>query len=252
MGALHAGHLTLLHRAAELADLVVCSVFVNPLQFDDKDDLANYPRQLEQDAELLGQAGCRALFAPAADDLYAGFFPRRYDLGGLDEVFEGASRPGHFQGVVNVVERLFHAVRPDLACFGEKDRQQLAVLQHVARHLHWPEVLVPCPIVREPDGLAMSSRNQRLGAQDRERATALYRALEAAAELAFRASVSETEKAARAVLESTPGVEPDYFAIADPRSLRPLSDWDGVEEAVALVAAQVGPVRLIDNRTLRR
>lgn len=252
MGALHAGHLSLLGRARELADRVVCSVFVNPLQFDNKDDLAHYPRQLEQDAALLRQADCDALYVPTADDLFAGFAPRHYDLGGLDLVFEGASRPGHFQGVVNVVERLFHAVRPDLACFGEKDRQQLAVLQQVAHDRHWPEQLVPCPIVREADGLALSSRNQRLGAKDRERAIALYRSLEAAADLAFRASVADAEAAGRAVLAGSEGVEADYFAIADPRTLRPLTDWEGVYEAVALVAAQVGPVRLIDNRVLRR
>lgn len=252
MGALHEGHLDLVTRALRECDQVVCSVFVNPLQFNNAEDLAHYPRQVEQDTALLVQAGCHALFTPAKEAIFAEFTPAEYDLGGLDRYWEGPSRPGHFQGVVNVVERLFHYVRPDKAFFGEKDRQQLAILQYVARTLRWPEHIVPCPTVRAADGLALSSRNQRLSATERTTATALYKALCAMAEVAFTASPEQTVAAGMAVLSAHPDVVLDYLAVADARTLAPLSQWPADGPAVALVAAQVGPVRLIDNMTLER
>ncbi|HQW06819.1 MAG: pantoate--beta-alanine ligase [Flavobacteriales bacterium] len=252
MGALHEGHLDLVIRARAVCDLVACSIFVNPLQFNDAEDLKRYPRQLEKDRELLAEVGCNVLFAPEKEVIFADFQPFTYNLGSSNDHWEGPSRPGHFQGVVNVVERLFHFVRPDQAFFGEKDRQQLTILQHVGRTEHWPERIIPCPTVRAADGIALSSRNARLDPNERIQATVLYKALQEAAAKAFTHSVTETEQAALHVLGSAEGVTLDYFGIADADTLEPLLDWDGRDRAVALVAAQVGPVRLIDNITLVR
>ena len=180
MGALHEGHLRLVEQARNDHGRVVCSIFVNPLQFNDPRDLERYPRRLEADRSLLERVGCDALFAPKEADLFHGSNPVTYDLGGLADHWEGPSRPGHFQGVVNVVERLFFHVRPDAAYFGEKDRQQLAILRYVGAMLRWPETIIGCATVRAPDGLALSSRNLRLDPNERVQATALHRALTAA------------------------------------------------------------------------
>lgn len=252
MGALHEGHIALVRSARERGKAVASSIFVNPLQFNDPADLAQYPRQLDQDRRMLEEAGCDLLFAPEKEDIFAEFTPRRYDLAPLDEVLEGPSRPGHFLGVVNVVERLFFYVRPDVALFGEKDRQQLAILQHAARKERWPVRVEGHPTIRATDGLALSSRNQRLSPAERAVAPVLYRALKAAEDLAFKAPVADAIAAGLGTLESEPAIQLDYFAIAHPETLQPLSSWEGLREAVALVAAQVGPVRLIDNITLRR
>jgi len=252
MGALHAGHLELVAEAKARCGAVCVSVFVNPLQFNNSEDLENYPRQLDQDRHLLEEAGCDMLFAPEAGSIYADHTPRTYDLGGLDEVLEGPSRPGHFQGVVNVVERLFHFVRPDAAFFGEKDRQQLAVIAHVARSLHWPERIIPCTTHRAEDGLALSSRNQRLSPTERAIAPVLYRSLRAVEDAAFRTTVADALAIGQGILVAEPAIRTEYLAISDPETLRPLDDWGDRQEAVALVAAWLGPVRLIDNITLRR
>ncbi|MEZ4737984.1 MAG: pantoate--beta-alanine ligase [Flavobacteriales bacterium] len=252
MGALHEGHLALVQRALGECDEVACSIFVNPLQFNNTEDLERYPRQLEKDQEALTAAGCHVLFAPDKKDIFAGFVPRNYDLGGLDAHWEGPSRPGHFQGVVNVVERLFHYVRPDRAFFGEKDRQQLAILSHIARTELWPEAIVPCPTLRAADGLALSSRNARLSKEERDQATILFKSLQRAAELAFKLPVEDVMEAALATMAEEPAVRVDHFGLADSMDLRPLMDWGERNTAVALVAAHVGPVRLIDNITLVR
>lgn len=252
MGALHEGHLALIARAKGECDAVCASIFVNPLQFNNPEDLRHYPRQLEQDRQLLEGAGCDMLFAPDDASIYRDHTPRFFGLGGLDEVLEGPSRPGHFQGVVNVVERLFHYVRPDAAFFGEKDRQQLAVISHVARTLHWPERIVPCQTLRAADGLALSSRNQRLSPEERAIAPVIHRSLRAVQEASFRFPVEEAKSAGELVLSTEPAVRVDYLEIADPLNLRPLEDWGDRNEAVALIAAWLGPVRLIDNITLRR
>lgn len=252
MGALHEGHIDLIRRGLRGHGRLVCSIFVNPLQFNNDEDFARYPNRLEQDINLLRAAGCHALFLPQQKDLFQDFRPHNYDLNGLDADWEGPSRPGHFQGVVNVVQRLFSFVRPDSALFGEKDRQQLAIVQHVARDQRWPERIIACPTVRAQDGLALSSRNLRLDPLERRQATALYRALQAANDTAFKTSVGDTIRAGMAVLGNALGGGVDYFGIAHPRTLAPLIEWGELEEAVALVAAQVGPVRLIDNMTLRR
>ena len=252
MGALHEGHLDLVHRARKVCDRIVCSIFVTPLQFNNPNDLAHYPRQLDQDRRMLEEAGCDLLFAPEKEGIFADFTPRTYDLAPLDKVLEGPSRPGHFQGVVNVVERLFFYVRPNVALFGEKDRQQLAILKHAARKEHWPVQVEGHATIRAADGLALSSRNQRLSPAERVLAPVLYRSLMATNDLAFKASVADAQQAGLAVLATEPSVVLDYLAIAHPETLQPLADWDGLDEAVALIAAQVGPVRLIDNITLRR
>lgn len=252
MGALHEGHLDLVHRARKVCDVIVCSIFVNPLQFNNPEDLERYPRRLEEDRKLLESAGCHALFAPVKEALFEGFVPFTYDLQGLDAHWEGPSRPGHFQGVVNVVERLFYHVRPDAAFFGEKDRQQLAIIQAVGENYRWPERIIACPTVRAADGLALSSRNLRLSDAERSRAVRINQALKAAEDKAFEVSVEATRDAALAVLAAEPLITLDYFGIAHPDTLEPLSDWSGLDRAVALIAAQVGPVRLIDNMTLER
>jgi pantoate--beta-alanine ligase len=252
MGALHDGHLDLVRRARATNGAVVCSIFVNPLQFNNPEDLERYPRQLERDGAMLREVGCDALFAPNKEDIFAGHTRTDYDLGGLDYHWEGPSRPGHFQGVVNVVERLFFYVRPDQAFFGQKDRQQLAIIGHVAKALRWPEVIVPCPTVRSSDGLALSSRNQRLSPMEREAAAVLYKALQHAQGLAFQKSVQGVKEAVEEMLRSEPGVVLDHFGLAQPETLQPLEDWGDLRQAIALIAAQVGPVRLIDNITLQR
>lgn len=252
MGALHAGHLALVARAKAECGAVCASIFVNPLQFNNAEDLRHYPRQMDQDRRLLEEAGCDTLFAPEGASIYRDHSPRTFDLGGLDEVLEGASRPGHFQGVVNVVERLFHYVRPDTAYFGEKDRQQLAVISHVARTLHWPERIVPCETLRAADGLALSSRNQRLSPEERTIAPVIHQSLKAVQGAAFRLSVEDAEQAGERVLATQPAVRLDYLSIADPMTLRPLEKWGDHDVAVALIAVWLGPVRLIDNLTLRR
>lgn len=252
MGALHAGHKSLIDRAVGDGHATVSSIFVNPLQFNSADDLARYPRQLEKDLELLVATGCEMVFTPSADRLYQTFRPRQYDIGELDQVLEGPLRPGHFQGVVNVVERLFHYVRPDVAYFGEKDRQQLAVIQYVARQQRWPERIIGCPTLREADGLAMSSRNQRLSAGERTVATRLYRALRAVETGLAAGDPGNALAAGRAVLAAEPSIRTEYLALADPISLRPVEAWNDRTELVALVAAWVGSVRLIDNISVRR
>ena len=252
MGALHEGHLDLIKRARQTHSAVACSIFVNPLQFNNLDDLERYPRQLEKDSALLQEAGCDALFAPRAETLFADLQELEYDLGGLDGYWEGPSRPGHFLGVVNVVERLFHFARPDEAFFGEKDRQQLTILRYMARQERWPVRIIGCPTVRAADGLALSSRNARLSPQERRTATILYQALTKAGSMAFRHNVAQVTGAALETLGKEPDVELDYFGIADYDTLEPLKEWGDRDQAVALIAAQVGPVRLIDNITLVR
>ncbi|QQR84847.1 MAG: pantoate--beta-alanine ligase [Flavobacteriales bacterium] len=252
MGALHKGHMSLINRAKQDCGSVVCSVFVNPLQFNNPEDLAKYPRQVAHDRAMLERAGCDAVFVPVAEELYAGRSTRTFDLGGLDFKLEGASRPGHFQGVANVIERLFHFVRPDAAFFGEKDRQQLAVIRRLTAGERWPVRIVGCPTLRESNGLAMSSRNQRLSPEERELASVLFRALSTVQEVAFKTTAEEARQAGLALLAREPVVRLDHLEIVDSMTLDPLADWGERTDAVCVVAAFIGPVRLIDNITLRR
>lgn len=252
MGALHQGHLALVREARSQAEAVAVSIFVNPLQFNRADDLAHYPRSPEEDQRLLREMGVDLLLMPDASTLFNHFTPTTYELNGLDTLLEGASRPGHFQGVVNVVERLFHYVRPDVALFGEKDRQQLTVIRHLADRLRWPVRILGHPTLRDPDGLALSSRNLRLSPAERRLAPLLYQALREVEANAFSRSVQEALEAGRAAIAKEPSLELDYLSLVHSRTLQPVDSWEGVQEAVVLVAAQLGPVRLIDNILISR
>jgi pantoate--beta-alanine ligase len=251
MGALHAGHRALLARARAESDVVVASVFVNPLQFGPAEDLASYPRDREADLAVLEAEGVDLAFVPAEGEMWPSPPEVRLRVGGsLAERLEGMDRPGHLDGVVTVVAKLLHLVGPSRAYFGQKDAQQLAVIRRMVDDLAFPNQIVACPTVREPDGLAVSSRNAYLSAPERQRATVLYRALQAgrAAFLAGRRDPAAVEAAARALLGGLPGVEPDYVALVDAVSFEPAKQVEPGQ--VLAVAARVGRTRLIDNVSL--
>jgi pantoate--beta-alanine ligase len=248
MGALHAGHRALLARARAESDVVVASVFVNPLQFGPAEDLASYPRDREADLAVLEAEGVDLAFVPAEGEMWPSPPEVRLRVGGSPaERLEGMHRPGHLDGVVTVVAKLLHLVGPSRAYFGQKDAQQLAVIRRMVDDLAFPNQIVACPTVREPDGLAVSSRNAYLSAPERQRATVLSRALHAgrAAFLAGRRDPAAVEAAARALLEGQPGVEPDYVALVDAVSFEPAKQAEPGQ--VLAVAARVGRTRLIDN-----
>ena len=250
MGALHEGHLSLVRRARSECDEVVVSLFVNPTQFNDGADLANYPRDEERDAAIAAEQGVDYLFAPTVGEIYPDGFATTISIGGITEVLEGAHRGReHFEGVATVVSKLFNIVAPDVAYFGQKDAQQALVIRRLVRDLNLPVKIEICPTVREPDGVAMSSRNARLSPAERERATALNSALVTAQVLvaAGETDVAVLLAAARAEL-ADPYVRVEYFQIVNPTTLEPLTSLDG--PALALVAAWVGQIRLIDNRML--
>ncbi len=251
MGALHAGHLSLVRRARRECERVVATIFVNPAQFGPREDFATYPRDLPRDLALLGAEGVDLVFTPPRAAIYPAGFATWVDVERLTERWEGTSRPGHFRGVATVVLKLLNLVQPHRAYFGEKDYQQLQVVTAMARDLDVPVAIVPCPTVREPDGLAMSSRNASLSAEDRRAAGVLWRALTAARDAA---GLGERSGAALTVLvERTIAAEPrarvDYVAVVDPLTLEPV-ETIGPAGAVCCVAAHVGPVRLIDNLML--
>jgi pantoate--beta-alanine ligase len=250
MGALHAGHLSLVRLARERADRVVASVFVNPTQFAPGEDFGRYPRQPEADAGLLEEAGCDLLFLPDVETVYPPGHTTSVDPGPLGEGLEGAHRPGHFRGVATVVSALFNLVRPDLAVFGDKDAQQLAVICRVVRDLHVPVEIVAAPTVREADGLAMSSRNVFLSPAERQAATVLYRALSAAenAVAAGERRGDEVRRILRAVLAEEPLARVDYAEVVDADTFQPVADLSGVAGKVVLpLAVRIGSTRLIDN-----
>ncbi|MFS0002527.1 pantoate--beta-alanine ligase [Corynebacterium striatum] len=247
MGALHAGHGSLIKAAREANDVVVVSVFVNPLQFSDLgecDDFRNYPRNVEADAAFAESLGADVVFAPSVEEMYPSGTPLAWvRTEAMGEVLEGASRPGHFDGVATVVSKLFNLVRPTRAYFGQKDAQQVAVLRRMVADLDFPVELVAAPIVRAADGLAESSRNQRLNDAERTQALALSRTLFGLRDGKFN-SAEEASKA----LDASDGVRVDYLTVVDPQTLKPVDV--NARPALALVAAHVGPVRLIDNLEL--
>ena len=252
MGALHAGHASLVKQACAENDVCVVSVFVNPTQFNNKEDLLKYPRNLTKDAELLADLGVHFVFAPTPDEMYSQDEMEQefsFDFAGLDQVMEGKMRPGHFNGVVQVVSRLFDLVCPTNAYFGEKDFQQLAIIHHMVERsslsdryadLH----IVDCPIVREVSGLAMSSRNERLSVEEKQTAVAISQTLFASLQWAKTASVKEVQQRVIDTINAVDGLEVEYYEIVDKDTLQPTDCWDN---AVGCVTVYCGPVRLIDN-----
>ncbi len=250
MGALHQGHLSLLAQARQQADVVVCSIFVNPTQFTDPADLEKYPRPIEADIQKLEQAGCDVLFNPPVTEMYAGNENWHLDIGRLEHLLEGKFRPGHYQGVMQVVYKLFSIIKPNLAFFGQKDYQQVMVISRMISLLNLPVKLVMCNIERDPDGLAMSSRNVHLTTSDRRHALILWKALQQAkAQFENGTPLTEIEQQAAALINNEPGTHPEYFELADGETLQPAKPHS--ESIVALVAAKVGKTRLIDNVILR-
>jgi pantoate--beta-alanine ligase len=250
MGALHEGHLSLVRAARAQSDVVAASIFVNPLQFGPTEDLAKYPRQFERDRELLDAEGCELLFAPKAMDMYPPGATTFVEVAGLSERLDGQSRPGHFRGVTTVVSKLFHVVEPDAAFFGQKDAAQVAIIRKMVADQNFPVRIVVCPIVREKDGLAMSSRNAYLDPLQRKQATVLHRALmrvQALADTGER-SAAKLVEAGKQVIAEEPGARLDYFEAVSPDTLEPVADVSG--EALIAVAAWIATTRLIDNVVL--
>ena len=252
MGALHAGHASLVKQACAENAVCVVSVFVNPTQFNNKEDLLKYPRNIKKDAELLADLGVDFVFAPTPEEMYSQEEMQQefaFDFAGLDQVMEGKMRPGHFNGVVQVVSRLFDLVQPTRAYFGEKDFQQLAIIHHMVERSSLSErytglKIVDCPIVRENSGLAMSSRNERLSEQEKQTAITISKTLFASLQWAKTASVKEVQQRVIDTINAVDGLEVEYYEIVDKDTLQPTDCWNN---AVGCVTVYCGPVRLIDN-----
>ncbi|MCH2197256.1 MAG: pantoate--beta-alanine ligase [Flavobacteriales bacterium] len=249
MGALHAGHGSLIERAAKENEICVCSIFVNPTQFDRSNDLDAYPRTLSADIELAKSYGCDAIFAPGVNDIYGDKVESlRADYGFLTETLEGAKRPGHFDGVVTVVRLLLDSIQADKAYFGEKDFQQLAIIRELVRREQILTEIMPCTLIRDTDGLAMSSRNVRLSLRGRQNALAIYRTLKEMAERATKVDPQMVQHWGHRHLEQQPGVKLEYLSVVYADDFQEASDWS--REVRALAAAWVDGVRLIDNMAL--
>ncbi len=248
MGALHEGHLTLMRRAKKENDLLAVSVFVNPIQFNNPEDLKKYPRDLEKDKQLLKSVGCDVVFAPTVDEMYPEEkVTEHFDFGKLETVMEGAFRPGHFNGVAVVVKRLFNIITPDKAYFGEKDFQQLAIIKQLVKMENMPLEIVPCAIVRESDGLAMSSRNERLTPDERALAPFIHQTLQQAVRLKTEKSPLEIVQWVTDKFKEQPAFTLEYFELADAVFLQPVKRWEKAKGTIGFVAAFLGDVRLIDN-----
>lgn len=255
MGALHEGHLSLIKKAKEQNNIVVVSVFVNPIQFNNKEDLEKYPRNVEADCQLLEQAGADYVLTPSVEEMYPEEVTAHYDFGPIEQVMEGPRRPGHFNGVAIVVRRLFDIVEPQRAYFGEKDYQQIAIIRNLLEQIKYPIEIVPCPIVRAEDGLALSSRNMRLSAEAREVAPNIYATLQQAVEMAEYEDVDSVKEWVLSTLASFHEVnglseelrfEPEYFEIVNDKTLQPIEDWDDAEGVVGCITVWLTGVRLID------
>ena len=247
MGALHSGHTSLVERCVRKNDICVVSDFVNPTQFNDPNDLINYPRTPEADEKLLDDAGCDYVFMPSAEEMYPEPDTRVFNFGPLETVMEGSFRPGHFNGVAQIVSKLFYAVLPDTAYFGEKDFQQLAIIREMTKQLHLPIEIIPCPIIREADGLAMSSRNRRLTQEQREKAPKIAQYLVKSLNFAAEKTIQETLEYVKESLSSDSTFKLDYFEIVDGYTLQPVHDWKDSTYIVGCIAVYCGPIRLIDN-----
>ncbi|MDR3267697.1 MAG: pantoate--beta-alanine ligase [Tannerella sp.] len=247
MGALHDGHLSLVKQCREANGVCVVSIYVNPTQFNDKQDLETYPRTLEKDCTSLKVAGCDYVFAPSNEEMYPEPDTRRFDLGTVSQVMEGVFRPGHFNGVAQIVSKLFQVVEPDHAYFGEKDFQQVAVIREMVRQLGMPVQVVACPILRESDGLAMSSRNVRLTPEQRQIAPLIAATLKESRTFAVGKSVDEVIDRVVKTLNREPQMRVEYYEIVDGTSLLPVRRWNESAEPVGCIAVFCGDVRLIDN-----
>lgn len=247
MGALHAGHMSLVDTARHQNDIVVASVFVNPTQFNNPNDLSTYPRTEEADCALLDEHGADYAFIPSVEEMYPEPDTRVFDLGEVAAVMEGAMRPGHFNGVAQVVSKLFDMVRPTRAYFGEKDFQQIAVIRKMVQLEGFDLEIVACPIKREADGLALSSRNVRLTPEGRKQAPAIHRILEQSLSLAATKSPNELKRWVKEQIDAVPGLETEYYEIADALTLQPVQNWDSPNGTVGCVTVYCGDVRLIDN-----
>ena len=252
MGALHEGHQSLVERARRENDIVVVSVFLNPTQFNNKEDLRTYPRTAEADAALLESCGVDIAFMPTVEDIYPEPDTRVFSLGPVAEVMEGAKRPGHFNGVCQIVSKLFMIVEPTRAYFGEKDFQQIAVVRTMIKQLGLELEIVPCPCVREADGLAKSSRNVRLTPQTRKVAPNIYRVLRESIDFAQDHTVEQTLNWVTATLNAYPEMEVEYYSICDGITLQPINDWEQSDYIVGCITVYCGDVREIDNITYKK
>ena len=247
MGALHEGHLSLVKRCVEENDVCVVSIFVNPTQFNDKHDLETYPRTLEKDCSLLEPAGCDYVFAPSVEEMYPEPDTRTFDFGLVSAVMEGARRPGHFNGVAQIVSKLFYAVEPDNAYFGEKDFQQIAVIRAMVEQLNIPVKIIACPILREADGLALSSRNVRLTPEQRQKAPLIARTLKESTTFAREKSVQEVIDYVVNTINADPVMRVEYYEIVDGYTLESIQNWSDTTYPVGCITVYCGEVRLIDN-----
>ncbi len=247
MGALHAGHASLVKRAVAENDVVVVSDFVNPTQFNDKNDLQKYPRTLDADCKLLEAEGVSFVFAPSVEEVYPEPDTRQFDNAPLDTVMEGKYRPGHFNGVCQIVSKLFLIVEPNRAYFGEKDFQQLAIIREMVRKYPFDLEIVGCPIVREADGLALSSRNARLSEEQRKQAVQISKTLFASVEISRHHTLAETKSFVAETIAASEGLELEYFEIVDGNTLQNVTSWDDSDYIVGCITVYCGEVRLIDN-----
>jgi pantoate--beta-alanine ligase len=247
MGALHHGHASLVNRSVSDNDITVVSIFVNPTQFNDKSDLEKYPRTFDSDSRLLEACGATYAFVPAVLEMYPEPDTRHFDFAPLDTVMEGQFRPGHFNGVCQIVSKLFDAVKPTRAYFGEKDFQQLAIIREMVRRMNLSLEIVGCPIVREEDGLALSSRNARLSVRERDNALMISKTLFESRAFAKTHTVMETVLFVQDSIHNAPGLRLEYFELVDGDTLQPISQWSDTEYAVGCITVFCGEVRLIDN-----
>lgn len=247
MGALHEGHLSLIREARKENDYVVCSIFVNPMQFNDKADLEKYPKSLESDVDLLNDEKCDVLFHPSDVEMLSGSKTETFDFKGLDQVMEGKFRPGHFDGVATIVKKLFEIIEPQRAYFGMKDYQQLVIIHKMTKDFNLPVEIIPCPTIREEDGLAMSSRNQLLSKAERKQAATIFKVLKMIKIHSGYSTIPEIKEYVEAQFRKSKIARLEYFEIVDMYTLKPLKAWAESNNVIACTAVYIGNVRLIDN-----
>ncbi|MGZ3864656.1 MAG: pantoate--beta-alanine ligase [Bacteroidia bacterium] len=247
MGALHEGHISLIKASKKENKITVCSIFVNPTQFNDKNDLARYPRMPEKDLKMLEENGCDVVFMPSVEEIYPTPDTRIFDFGATDKVLDGAHRPGHFNGVAQVVSRLFDIVKPDKAYFGLKDYQQCLIIKKLVAQLHLPIEIIACPILREADGLAMSSRNMLLSVEERKAASLIPKLMNEAKNLASKMPLAELKNKLLAEIKAEPLLKPDYIEFCDADTLQSINEIKPGQKIICLTAIFSGKIRLIDN-----